>query len=169
MAGQMSLRVGCLASLQALQGSGTVLLTSDGCGRTPCESLASYDRVSESWRIPAPCSLFMEATPSAKFSGALPTSGMMCSGTLYPLPRLVQDIAGKDSGYWLPTPIARDWKDTPGMSKTGTDPDGSTRTREDTLPRAIYVREKSPPRSGIVNPALSLWLMGYPEDWLKIA
>jgi hypothetical protein len=86
---------------------------------------------------------------------------MMCSGTLYPLVPLVQAIDGKDSGYWLPTPIARDWKDTPGMAKQA-----GERKREDTLPRKIYVREQSPPRSGIINPAFSLWLMGYPRDWL---
>jgi hypothetical protein len=86
---------------------------------------------------------------------------MMCSGTLYQLPRLVRAIAGSDSGFWLPTPIARDWKDTPGMAKQA-----GKRKRTDTLPRAIYDREKSPARSGIVNPAFSLWLMGFPQDWL---
>jgi hypothetical protein len=54
------------------------------------------------------------------------------------------------------------------MSKSGVNPDGSQRTREDTLPRAIYAREKSQAGSGIVNPAFSLWLMGYPDGWLKI-
>jgi hypothetical protein len=34
-----------------------------------------------------------------------------------------------------PTPAARDWKDTPGMATTGTNPDGSQRTRLDHLPR----------------------------------
>jgi hypothetical protein len=33
------------------------------------------------------------------------------------------------------TPSARDWKDTPGMSESGVDPDGSTRSRLDQLPR----------------------------------
>jgi len=33
------------------------------------------------------------------------------------------------------TPSSRDWKDTPGMSETGTNPDGSERTRLDQLPR----------------------------------
>ena len=35
---------------------------------------------------------------------------------------------------WV-TASARDWKDTAGMSTTGTDPDGKTRTRLDQLPR----------------------------------
>jgi len=33
-----------------------------------------------------------------------------------------------------PTCLARDWKYTPGMSETGTNPDGSRRSRLDTLP-----------------------------------
>jgi len=33
------------------------------------------------------------------------------------------------------SPSARDWKDTPGMSETGVNPDGSERTRLDQLPR----------------------------------
>lgn len=37
-----------------------------------------------------------------------------------------------------PTAAARDWKDTPGMATTGTNPDGSTRTRTDQLARAVY-------------------------------
>jgi len=39
---------------------------------------------------------------------------------------------------WV-TPSARDWKDTPGMSTTGTNPDGSTRTRLDQLPRLAAI------------------------------
>lgn len=89
---------------------------------------------------------------------------MMCNGTLYRLPPLVQAIDAKDSGFWLCTPIARDWKDTPGMAKQA-----GKRKREDTLPRKIYAREKSPPRSGIINPAFSLWLMGFPAGWLEIS
>lgn len=44
-------------------------------------------------------------------------------------PQNVPDLVG-----W-PTASARDWKDTPGMSTTGTNPDGSERTRLDQLPR----------------------------------
>ena len=35
------------------------------------------------------------------------------------------------------TPSARDWKDTPGMATTGTNPDGSERIRLDQLPRQV--------------------------------
>jgi DNA (cytosine-5)-methyltransferase 1 len=40
-----------------------------------------------------------------------------------------------------PTPGARDWKDSPGMATTGTNPDGTTRNRIDQLARAVYFQE----------------------------
>jgi hypothetical protein len=40
----------------------------------------------------------------------------------------------KPSAGWV-TPSTRDWKDTPGMATTGTNPDGSVRNRADQLPR----------------------------------
>lgn len=39
---------------------------------------------------------------------------------------------------WV-TPSSRDWKDTPGMSITGTNPDGTTRKRLDQLPRQAAI------------------------------
>lgn len=162
MAILMSLREACRASLQASSGKGVVVRTSVGSGPIPSESLESYDPDSQSWKTRVPSSLLKEEEPSVESSAPLPISGMMCNGTLYPLPPLVQAIDAKDSGFWLPTPIARDWKDTPGMAK-----EAGKRKREDTLPRKIYAREQSPPRSGIINPALSLWLMGFPAGWLE--
>lgn len=163
MDGLMSLREVCRASLQASSARGVEVMTNDGCGRIPCESLASYGPDSQSWKTHAPSSLWTEGNPSSEYSEPLPKSGMMCNGMLYQLPPLVRAIDAKDSGFWLPTPIARDWKDTPGMAKQA-----GERKREDTLPRKIYAREKSPPRSGIINPAFALWLMGYPAEWLEI-
>ena len=58
------------------------------------------------------------------------TSASVSTG--WPSPTL-PDAAWFAAG-WV-TPSARDWKDTPGMSTTGTNPDGSTRTRLDQLPR----------------------------------
>jgi hypothetical protein len=49
----------------------------------------------------------------------------------------VERESKEDDRMW-PTASARDWKDSPGMSKTGINPDGSTRTREDQLARAVY-------------------------------
>jgi hypothetical protein len=42
------------------------------------------------------------------------------------------------------TPSARDWKDTPGMAQTGIDPDGSTRSRLDQLPRQVAAMWPTP-------------------------
>lgn len=117
----MWLRGVCLANLRALSGSGVVLQMTVGCGPKPCELLESYNPDTQSWKTQEPSCLWKEEEHSVESSGALPTSGMMCNGMLYQLPRLVQDIAGKDSGFWLPTPIARDWKDTPGMAKQAGD------------------------------------------------
>ena len=65
-----------------------------------------------------------------------------------------------------PTPAARDWKDTPGMSKTAVNPDGSERKRNDQLARAVYATEN--PISGHLNPYWVEWLMGVPTGWTAL-
>lgn len=107
------------------------------------------------------------------------------------------------------SPSSRDWKDTPGMATTATNPDGSERTRLDQLPRqatlagwatlaamsfdqshqpgqdrlGVQMKEvlasgdisngtsatTSRSKSGegfLLNPRFSLWLQGFPEEWL---
>lgn len=68
------------------------------------------------------------------------------------------------------TPSARDWKDTPGMSTTGTNPDGTTRERLDQLPRQAHGMtgtrcSAETERRGALAPGFSRWLMGFPEAW----
>jgi hypothetical protein len=71
------------------------------------------------------------------------------------------------------TASSRDWKDTPGMAQTGTNPDGSERERLDQLPRQVTGLMPSPSSAGTekpgeslrLNPAFSGWLMGYPRAW----
>jgi hypothetical protein len=86
----------------------------------------------------------------------------------------------------ISTPTARDWKDTSGMSESGVDPDGSTRTRLDQLPRQEQLAASGPTATGGIvgivnidpseqvsarsslgqlNPAFSRWLQGIPVEW----
>lgn len=76
---------------------------------------------------------------------------------------IVKDRPNQHTKWLVPTPTARDWKDTPGMAMQAGD-----RNRDDQLPRRIYAQSESTTKTGgRLNPLFSLWLMGYPVDWLK--
>lgn len=159
--GLMSLLAVCLVNLRASSGSGVELLTNVGSGPTPSELCAAYDPSSGYLKTPQLSLLSNEEGRLTESSVDWPRNGMMSSGKSYPLPPLVRDISAKESGYLLPTPTARDWKDTPGMKR-----EAEGRDRTDQLPRRIYAIENSLPKSGMLNPAFSLWLQGYPAGWL---
>ena len=74
----------------------------------------------------------------------------------------------------ISTPSSRDWKDSPGMSESGVDPDGSTRTRLDQLPRQAQLAVSgetvtggtgATESTGQLNPEYSRWLQGFPAAW----
>ena len=76
------------------------------------------------------------------------------------------------------TPSARDWKDTTGMSESGVDPDGSTRSRLDQLPRQAQLAVSgqtaiggtdATASTGQLDPAYSRWLMGLPPVFCDCA
>ena len=102
------------------------------CGDTWPESLARYDRDSCLWRTPH--SLFPEDW--IPLSGTFPPWGMLRYGeSLEPMTQAFP-TNGNESGLWV-TPSARDWKDTPGMSKTRE----AGRTRVDQLARQVYASQ----------------------------
>lgn len=117
-----------------------------------------------------------------------PSAGMFHDGQLSELPTLECATHVKDSGSLVPTPTARDWKDTLGM--TDTRRDGKTRT--DRLPMLLFSIVRS---AGITldsttpmdaqtvlvrdlpvmvtgpkySPELPEWIMGWPIGWTDLS
>ena len=76
------------------------------------------------------------------------------------------------------SPSARDWKDSPGMSAIGVDPDGSIRSRLDQLPRQAQLADSGATATGgtaktksigQLNPDYSRWLQGLPIEFSSCA
>jgi hypothetical protein len=148
------------------------------CSMKQCESFASWDQESLSWRTSQRCLLEGWET----FSGRWPRSGMMRNGIAYRLPPLVPRTSGTGRSSWAtptvhnatsggrseasarkrgsrclqrevrmyPTPAARDWKSGKGRKENGHSPQ---------LPEVI---------GGQLNPPWVEWLMGFPEGWTDL-
>ena len=108
---------------------------------------------SQTWR--------QRATPAgrqywAHTASARRTSASDCTG--WPTPTALTCTDGHQNGScrytetvkelagW-PTASSRDWKDTPGMATTGTNPDGTERKRLDQLPRVATLAGWGTPRA----------------------
>jgi hypothetical protein len=83
------------------------------CGPTWRGSLAKFDPASCSWKTAQPSLL----EDWAECSVTWPRSGMTAAGLCWELPTLEHPTAANDSGLWVPTPIATEWKG--GCGKTG--------------------------------------------------
>ena len=157
------------------------------CGDTWQELLVKYDPNSSSWRTHR-C-LWEEDLPES--SVTLPRWGMMLGGELWERITLPPLISGTGSGLlatptatanqlspcmmkhpscknmW-PTPSARDWKDSPGMSREGVNQDGSVRKRDDQLARRVFLEETSQ-AGGQLNPTwVEAYLMNWPVAWTSM-
>lgn len=165
------LRRASLASLQALSDKCAEPVTSVGSGLSALNWFASFDPVTQSLRT-RQASLFSTTdVPGTELCQDWRHSGLICGGMYFPLPRLVPGISVSASFLLLPTPCARDWKDTPGMALEKDLGGGRTRNRDDQLPRRIYAdgfsRGKRAKRGGMkLTPEFLCWLMGFPPNWL---
>lgn len=149
-------------------------------GASICASLTSANHYTFSERT-APSCAGKDLTASFE---SWPPAGTFAGGQLSLLPISDFGTSANDSGFLLPTPTTRDWKDTPGM--TTARPDG--RTRLDRLPMLIFDCARSagidlqcltPTAARTVSvrglmvtlagtefcPELSEWLMGWPIGW----
>ena len=130
-----------------------------------------------------------EQTDWMKSSQPLPPSGMIAGGSLWELSQSDLITNAIVSGSMLPTPTARDWKDTPGMTPNRKD----GKTRLDRLPMALFDLVRSAGISTKSNaermcaptvkvmdlaeititgpdycPELPEWVMGWPICWTEL-
>ena len=103
--------------------------SSQDCGPKWRALSVKFDRDSSSWKT-AHC-LLSEDLPWS--SVTLPKWGMMRAGELSERTTPALPTIAKDCGWWA-TPSARDWKDTPGMSRKRE----NNRHRIDQLARQVY-------------------------------
>lgn len=150
------------------------------CGASTCESSTSASRCTSSEKTAPNCA----GKGSTESFENWPAAGTFAGGQLSPLQTLDFGTSANDSGFLLPTPTTRDWKDTPGMATERLD----GRTRTDRLPMLVFhcarsagidLRCLTPTDARTVSvkgltmtlegtefcPELSEWLMGWPIGW----
>ena len=177
------------------RGSRKAKLTSDTCGHTSPGSSASVALQSclesklRALLVTAGSTEYVQTwrplvTPAGRsYSGhtasARRTSDSGCSGWRTPRMRDHHPSGGHKNGSqdqvelahqaqlagWV-TPSSRDWKDTPGMATTGTNPDGSTRTRVDMLPRQAAISGVTPSTSPVATAKRGALASDLPR-WLR--
>jgi len=116
--------------------------------------LAKYDQDSLLWRTSQTCLTVEKEGGLAEFSGTWPRSGMMRNGIVYRLPPLVPRMSGKEYGSW-PTPQASDNRKVISTF-------GSCLRSKKAIPELGTL-------DGWINPVLSEWLMGYPDNWTDLS
>jgi hypothetical protein len=130
-----------------------------------------------------------EPPASDESSENLPNSGMFADGSLWELTLSDSIIGASDCGFMLPTPTARDWKDTFGMVTERKD----GKTRLDRLPMLLFDLVRNAGISTKTNsantvaqtvnlkgladvsitgpdycPELAEWVMGWPVGWTEL-
>jgi len=113
-----------LASLSVLPGRNVALATSGTYSQPLSNWSAKYDPATCSWNKSQLSLPMMEGEPLADTSQDWPRSGLIVSGTAYPLAPLVRIISEIGSGLW-PTMLARD-QHTIAKVKRGANSPGGT-------------------------------------------
>jgi len=129
----------------------------------------TLDKDCGSWPTPLLGDAHLSSSPQAamrRIAEGKPTVSRIAALTSWPTPQARDEKNGWDEkalnphnkpyskdlndfallASW-PTASARDWKDTSGMSETGTNPDGSTRSRLDQLPRVAGLTSWATPQA----------------------
>ena len=128
-----------------------------GCGPKSSDLLASYDRATSSWRTSQTCFLAQaknEADGLAEYLETWPSAGMMRNGKTYQRQPWALPIAENASGL-LPTPRKMLQQFYKTLKRK--DPRGNLEE---------YLGEIG--EVGIVNPAFTEMMMGFPVNWSKL-